>query len=175
MHPEPCMALGFPLVANQRLWNVVQIKVLWGGSCDSDCHIRAEPLSKLLQRTLQSPSACDHQLEFRDLAQCALQHRQAAEMLRFMAMLWMQNPVEIQEQNRHRSASKGGFSTREHSIRQSGNQQSPPSPRPSHAAHVEGESAALPATRALKKLKDATLGLLASAWWFRQRIRWRGR
>ena len=175
MGPEPRVTFGFPLVANQRLWNVVQIKVLWGGSCDSDCHIRAEPLSKLLQRTLQSPSACDHQLEFRDLAQCALQHRQAAEVLRFMAMLWMQNPVEIQEQNRHRSASKGGFSTREHSIRQSGNQQSPPSPRPSHAAHVEGESAALPATRALKKLKDATLGLLASAWWFRQRIRWRGR
>lgn len=57
----------------------------------------------------------------------------------------------------------------------SGNQQSQPSLRPRHAAHVEGESAALPATRALKKLKDATLGLLASAWWFRQRIRWRGR
>jgi len=36
--------------------------------------IQAEPSSQMLQRTLQSPSARDHQLEFRDMPQCAPCH-----------------------------------------------------------------------------------------------------
>ena len=109
MGPEPRVTFGFPLVANQRLWNVFQLAVPWSSSSNSGCHIRAEPLSQMLQRTLQSPSARDHQLEFRDLAQCALQHWQAAEVLRFMAMLWVQDSIKIQKQYGHVDDSSPAF------------------------------------------------------------------
>lgn len=68
-----------------------------------------------------------YHLPIRCLSQCVFQHGQTTEMLGFMAVLWMQNSVKVQEQDGHADspgmASKtvlGGLS--------------PPSRSPSHIA-----------------------------------------
>ncbi len=96
--PKPSMALCLPLIADQGGRNVLQFAVPRSDTLDHVGDIRREPLPQVRQSLLQSPCACNHDLAFGPLPQRILQNRQAAEVFRFMAMLWVQDPIKIQKQ-----------------------------------------------------------------------------
>jgi len=101
MGPQPRTAFRLPLVAHQRIGHIRQLREAERGPRNPGSHVRRKPLPKVLQGVLQTPGARDHQLVLGDLAYRSLQRWQAAKVLRLMAMLWMQNSVEIQEEYGH--------------------------------------------------------------------------
>jgi len=96
--PKPSMALCLPLIADQGGRNVLQFAVPRSDTLDHVVDVRGEPLPQVRQTLLQSPRARDHYFGSGHLPQRILQNGQSAEVLRFMAMLWVQDPIEIQKQ-----------------------------------------------------------------------------
>ena len=109
---KPGIALCFPLIADQRVRNVLQIAVPRGDTLDDVGDVRRESLPQVLQTLFQSPRARDHNFGFGHLPQRSLQNRQTAEVLGFMAVLWVQDPIKIQKQYEHCDDSIAAFQQR---------------------------------------------------------------
>ena len=92
------MALCLPLIADQRVRNVLQFAVPGSGTLDHVGDVRGEPFPQVRQTLLQSPCTRNHYFGSGHLPQRILQNGQSAEVLRFMAMLWVQDSIKIQKQ-----------------------------------------------------------------------------
>ena len=103
------MALCLPQIADQRVRNVLQFAVPGSDTLDQVDDVRGESLPQVSQTLLQSPCARDHYFGSGHLPQRILQNVQSAEVLRFMAMLWVQNPIKIQKQYGHVDDSSPAF------------------------------------------------------------------
>ena len=106
------MALSLPLIADQSVRNVLQFAVPRGDTLDHVGDARRESLPQIRQTLFQSPRARDHHYGFGHLPQCSLQDGQTAEVLRFMAVLWVQDPIQIQKQYGHGDDSVPAFQLR---------------------------------------------------------------
>ena len=95
------MALCLPWVADQGIRHLFQIAEFRRDTSDPDGDIRNKPLSQGVEWLFQSPCAGDHDLAFWHLPQSILQSGHAAEVLRLMAMLGVQDPIKIKKQDGH--------------------------------------------------------------------------
>lgn len=69
MGSQPRLALCLTFVAQQRVWNVFQVRELRGGTDHPVGNIRRETRTQLLHGPLQSPGAADHHIHIGHLAQ----------------------------------------------------------------------------------------------------------
>jgi hypothetical protein len=72
---------------------------------DPGSNIPSKPLPQGVEGAFQAPGTRDHQFAFGYLPQSILQNAHAAEVPGLVAMLGVQNPIEIKKQDGHALAS----------------------------------------------------------------------
>lgn len=82
-----------------------QIAEIRRDTSDSCRYIPRELLPQGVEGLIQPPCAGDHDSAFGHLPQCILQNAHAAEVPGLVAMLGVQNPIEIKKQDGHALAS----------------------------------------------------------------------